>query len=229
MLYNYYFVKAMNVSANVALWIENQGTTVDTTPVCVKLSPLHRCEIETVIKSILECSETFGYNKQMKSSCDLPAVILYVLNSAGVLCSPGKAISAVDVVTRLPFAFCMCVLLIWDAYCLSSSESASDYMASVDAGALLVSLCSEVVDILEVEARRVLKTITNNAFDRFSEDRTTFWWSDNQLINIIGMRNESDLGRYNICFSFVLAISTLRSILNKQFLVHRRYVVQLIL
>lgn len=193
----------------------------------VKLTPLLNGQLNDVVNVIVESCNYF----EVDETCPCRSSVRFVLERTSLLGSDDfKHTSAA---LYLPLAVSICVLSIWNSY---SSEVGyfsrpkgeyDEYMNVVDAGAILASICCEIVEALEVEARRVSKPITGSTASGVDllEERTALWWTPQQLVKFTG--SDALLGAPEgvVCgaFSYELAIATLRSLIASPFLLHRRY------
>lgn len=210
------------VEASTA-WAELQGdSSIPKTD--LKLSTTLNFQLRNIINVVVASAAEF-------QGCETDDVdsIKYVLSNAGLLCKQGEVFTA-NVIPLIQFAICLCVVLTWQSYIADNVTSKKcaleqDYMKSIDAGAILASLCSEAVDIFEAEARRVGKSkaaisstdeVVKSLSLTIAEDQASLWWSEEQLLSFMKPLNENSI------FSYIVAIEILRSLLRNSFLVHRR-------
>ena len=222
--YNAVCAQAMSFVDIATAWVEPQNEAgIPKTE--IKLSTTLNFQLKNIISVVIaSTSEFHGRDEGMADSA-----VKYVLSRAGLHCEQGETLAA-NVIPLIPFAICLCVVLTWQSYITENVNSKKcgleqDYMKSIDAGAILASLCSEAVDIFEAEARRVGKSnavlatsdgVKVSSWLTIAEDQASLWWSEEQILSFINPLNE------NAIFSYFLAIEILRSLLCNSFLVHRR-------
>lgn len=196
----------------------------------IRLPASLQYRIQRVVDTFLKSAQYFNINRAPGKKECAQAAVVHILTKSKILVSANEYIY-VSALSHILFAVSLCVLVIWHSYChgrSGSQELEYNYMMSVDAGAILASLCSEVVDVFEVEARRIVKDlsavtmatgITTGLCLNLSSNQSTIWWKDEQVMSFIPP-NASGSGAI---LAYVLAIETLRSLLANSYLVHRRY------
>lgn len=183
------------------------------------------CRIRKMVAVLKEATSFFEVDGSLMfggSSRDTATVVRFILHHAGLVgCGTDAALSTAAM-GQLPFAISLCVLAVWHTYSSSSAAAACglehNYMAAVDAGAILASICSEIVDIFETEARRLINLTDPTSSLHSGENPCTVYWSDSQILSFVHDESQPS----GSVMLYVLAIETLRSMLASSFLVHRR-------